>query len=201
MDIEVDGEAKSASSIIQIQYYGGGGKQQARSYYTYTQGVAPVIDLGPHGWLVAAMGADTSEHFRRRKALGLTCTTPRDADSLPGVFGMDAVQLTKVRQGKRELAEHDLPAFIWFPRDEPYAKSAEQLCPEEFSSVIGASVRLSNVTIEIAPDAPLKTKLEISPPWLESMRADQGDYVGGSPYNRYYPNLWRAIETNPKATP
>ena len=48
------------------------------------------------------------------------------------------------------LAENNYPAFIWFPPGKPY-EQAQQLCPEEFSSAIGAGIKLQSVTIESRP--------------------------------------------------
>ena len=62
--------------------------------------------------------------------------------------------------------------FVWFPYGQPYER-AQQLCPEEFSRVIGANIELRSVTIEAAPDAPLLTRLEIKAPWLDEIRTDQ----------------------------
>ena len=70
------------------------------------------------------------------------------------------------------LAENYYPAFIWFPAGKPY-EQAQQLCPEEFSRVIGANIELRSVTIEAAPNAPLLTRLEIRAPWLDEIRTDQ----------------------------
>jgi hypothetical protein len=172
--VSVDGALKTGSGIIDVLFYGGGGTKSGSPYryYTRTEGVAPVIDLGSHGWLVAAMEYDGEEYYRRKRRYGLACAAPRMAPSLLDAFGLKVSDLTKRSGGKRVLAENYYPAFIWFPAGKPY-EQAQQLCPEEFSSVIGAGIKLQSVTIELAPDGPLLKRLDIRAPWLDEIRIDQ----------------------------
>lgn len=85
-----------------------------------------------------------------------------------------------------KLGADHLPAFIWFPNGVSYRK-AQQLCPEEFSRVIGADVKLQAVTIEIAYDASVARSLDIQAPWLDEMRNDKnnGSRYGSDPYHPY----------------
>jgi hypothetical protein len=172
INLDVNGETKSGSGVIQTLFYGGGGANQPYKYYTQTQGVAAVVDLGRHGWLVAAMGYNNSEYSRRKKEFSLTCKSPKYAEGLLDAFQLDAAELVKLRVGKRDLVDGNLPAFVWFPRGQSYTDS-QQICPEEFSRVIGADVSLQSATIEIVPDAPLKAALDAEAPWLAEMRSDQ----------------------------
>src|SRR4051812_27231796 len=73
--VSVDGAEKTGSSIINVLFYGRGGTKAGNpyQYYTSTEGVAPVIDLGSHGWLIAAMEPDGEESVRRKKLYGLAC--------------------------------------------------------------------------------------------------------------------------------
>jgi len=143
-----------------------------KTTYSIVKGVAPVIDLGQYGMLVASMASDGTEWFRRKKQYGLVCEKPLTADSLPGKFSQEPAALANLRDGKRDLTDDSYPAFIWFPHGQPYER-AQQLCPEEFARVIGANIELRSVTIEVAPDAPLLTRLTTSTPWLDEIRADQ----------------------------
>ena len=68
-------------------------------------------------------------------------------------------------------AENDYPAFTGFRGQALRAGAAA--CPQEFSSVIGAGIKLQSVTIELAPDAPLLKRLDIRAPWLDEIRIDQ----------------------------
>jgi hypothetical protein len=171
--VSVNGAVKSGSSIISVRYRGGQpGWESGVTTYTTITGVAPVIDLGQNGMLVAAMTYDVGEWASRKKQYGLVCKQPIPADWLPGKFSLKLAALVNLREGKRDLADDYYPAFVWFPYGQPYER-AQQLCPEEFSRVIGANIELRSVTIEVAPDAPLLTRLEIKAPWLDEIRADQ----------------------------
>ena len=172
--VSVDGVEKTGSSIINVLFYGRGGTKSGNpyQYYTVTEGVAPVIDLGSHGWLVAAMQPDGPEYIGRKKLYGLACAEPRYATSLLDAFGLEVSDLRNRRGDKRVLAEKYYPAFIWFPAGKPY-EQAQQLCPEEFSGVIGAGIKLQSVTIELVPGAPLLKRLDIRAPWLDEIRKDQ----------------------------
>lgn len=173
VSVSVNGVTKSGSSIISVRYRTGqSGWESGVTTYTTVKGVAPVIDLGQYGMLVAAMASDGEEWVRHKKQYGLACKKPLTADSLPGKFRLEPAALANLREGKRDLTDDSYPAFIWFPSGQPYER-AQQLCPEEFSRVIGANVELRSVTIEAAPDAPLLTRLNISAPWLDEIRADQ----------------------------
>ena len=182
--VSVNGAVKSGSSIISVRYRSGQpGWESGVATYTTVEGVAPVIDLGRYGTLVAAMAYDVGEWAGRKKQYRLACKQPIDAAWLPAKFGLKLAALADLREGKRELADDSYPSFIWFPSGQPYER-ARQLCPEEFSRVIGAKIELKSVTIEAAPDAPLLTRLAIKARWLDEMRIDQKywdgvDFVSG----------------------
>jgi hypothetical protein len=190
--VSVNGAVKSGSSIISVHYRGGQpGWETGVATYTTLTGVAPVIDLGQYGMLVAAMTFNV-DAWASRKA----CKPPVTADWLPGKFGLKLPALVNLREVKRELTDDSYPAFIWFPYGQPYER-AQQLCPEEFSRVIGADIELRSVTIEAAPDAPLLTRLEIKAPWLDEIRIDQKtkgsvDFKSGI----FKPHRTRQIETD-----
>jgi hypothetical protein len=189
--VSVNGSEKSASNIISVHYRGGqSGWESGVATYTTVKGVAPVIDLGQYGMLVAAMAYDV-DAWAKRKA----CKQPIPADWLPAKFSLKLAALVKLREGKRELADDSYPAFIWFPTGKSYER-AQQLCPQEFSRVIGANIELRSVTIEAAPDAPLLTKLNISAPWLDEIRVDQKKGGVTSWVGIFKPHRTRQIETD-----
>jgi hypothetical protein len=194
--VSVDGAEKTGSSIINVLFYGRGGTKSGNpyQYYTSTEGVAPVIDLGSHGWLVAAMQPDGVEYVRRKRLYGLACPEPRYATSVLDAFGLEVSDLRHRSGDKRVLAEKYYPAFIWFPAGKPY-QQAQQLCPEEFSSVIGAGIKLQSVTIELTPGAPLLKRLDIRAPWLDEIRKDQRESVTGGVLT-FKPRRQGQIETD-----
>jgi hypothetical protein len=163
-------------------------------YYTSTEGAAPAIDLGSHGWPIAAMEPDGVEYVRRKKLYGLACPEPRYATGLLDAFGLDVSDLRHRSGDKRVLTAKYYPAFIWFPAGKPY-EQAQQLCPEEFSSVIGAGIRLRSVTIELAPHASLLKRLDIRAPWLDEIRKDQREGVTGGVL-AFKPRRQAQIETD-----
>src|SRR5215813_9318162 len=89
--VSVDGAVKTGSSIINVLFYGGGGTRSGSPYryYTLAEGVAPVIDLGSYGWLVAAMEYDGEEYYRRKRLYRLACAVPRMATGLLDAFGLE----------------------------------------------------------------------------------------------------------------
>ena len=141
VEIEMDGEAKSGSSIIEVLYYGsnspGSTGASGASGYSQTKGVAPVVNLGRHGMLVAAMSPNYAEFYRRQKMHGLACKAPKAAASWPAALGLTLNDLKKRTTDKSALKDDLYPAFIWFPEGASY-KQAQQICPEEFARVIGA---------------------------------------------------------------
>lgn len=204
-EVEINGTVKSASSIIELKYNWGASTSGKSTIIRWRRGVAALIDLGEHGTLVAALGPDHLEWYRRKKQFGLSCSEPESVRQLfDAAYGLDpkgeidSAHLAKLRRlpsGKQKLSNDHLPAFVWFPRNAPY-KQAQQLCPEEFARVIGADVRLRAVSIELAPSAPVQSRLDIQAPWLDEMRNDKdhGSYSGPSP-KPYWPYLPRQIES------
>jgi len=189
--VSVDGAVKSGSSIISVRYWRGGASWgTGEATYTIVKGVAPVIDLGQYGMLVAAMAYDV-DSWARRKA----CKQPLAADSLPSKFRLEPAALAKLREGKRDLTDESYPAFIWFPFGQSYQR-AQQLCPQEFSRAIGPNVELRSVTIEAAPDVPLLTRLNISAPWLDEIRIDQKSGGVTSWAGIFKPHRTSQIETD-----
>jgi hypothetical protein len=211
-EVEVNGEVKSASSIIELEYSWASSTTGSPVITRRRRGVAAVIDLGPNGMLVAALTADFNEWRRRRDQFGLSCSEPASTrEMFDAAFGLDyreawntslqkefVAKVRKLPQGKRKLGDDHVPAFIWFPNGVSY-RQAQQLCPEEFSRVIGTNVKLRTVTIEIAPNAPVLTSLDIQAPWLDEMRNDKknGSRSGNDPYHPYLPSQIESCHVMP----
>lgn len=182
--VDVDGETKSASSIIQVWYQRlGSPNAGGATGVAWYRGVAPVIDLGQHGYLIAAMVAhcnypkESELRFLKSpvttsEVYGKVCKRAVEATGLPKAFGLkSAAELEELREGKRDLADDNYPAFIWIAKGASWPHT-KRICPEEFSSVIGADVTLKSASIEVAREAPLINKLEVQAPWIDEMRSD-----------------------------
>lgn len=191
--VSVDGAMRSGSSIIAVRFWTGGASWgTGKTTYTIVKGVAPVVDLGEYGMLLAAMAYDVDTWFRDK-----ACKKPIAADDFPSKFGLKLAELVRLGEGnKRDLADDSYPAFIWFPVGQPYER-AQQLCPQQFSRAIGGNIELRSVTIEAAPDAPLLTRLDIKAPWLDEIRVDQARLKGVTTWHGIFkPHRVRMIETD-----
>jgi hypothetical protein len=211
-EVEMNGQVKSASSIIELEYSSGSNVSGRPTIIRARRGVAAVIDLGEHGALVAALGPEEyapSAWYRRKKQLGLSCSEPKNVKQLfDAAYGLDddaeygRTYFAKLRWlqwlpfARRKLPDDHLPAFIWFPPGAPY-RQAQDLCPEEFARVIGVDVRLRAVSIELAPSAPVQLRLDIEAPWLEEMRNDKnhGSWSGPTDARPFLPYLPAQIES------
>ncbi|NOU07443.1 MAG: hypothetical protein HOO99_14810 [Hyphomicrobiaceae bacterium] len=178
--VEVDGEDRTGSSVIETTFYGGGGANSPYRYYTSTRGVASVIDLGRHGWLVAMKDYSSVTHDSSCKAVVVV--------GLLDAFKLDVKDLVKLRSGKRELGGNLLPQFVWFPRDQPY-KNAEPVCPNRFGRVIGTNIELKAAKIEIVQSTSVKMMLDIKTQWLDEMRQDQPSGVYDGKHGIFKPQL------------
>lgn len=175
----VDGQPKSATSIIEVYFYGGGknasvGPGGTVGYAHLNGGAVPVIDLGPRGIIAAAMAPDITEKGRRKREYNLSCTGGAYYAEFPGIFGLPAAKLAAAKSMKKELTERFYPAFIWVPAGASY-RQAQQICWEEIPKIIGPNVKFDSAWVELAPEAPLVKKLDISAPWLDELRNDQAE--------------------------
>ena len=139
-------------------------------------GVAPIVDLQGHGWIIAGLEGDGADLHRTHRAKGwsekeIANQTPLVASQIPlAAFGMwkKPAEITKAT-GKAALIAGQYPYFIWVPPSGDW-KAAQQLFASEFPTEIHAGVKLIHVTIEPAPGAPLTNKVENTPTWLVELR-------------------------------
>jgi len=182
-DIALNGETKSASSLIDLDFVWGADASGKSTIITFTRGSAALIDLGRSGTLVAAVIGDWTEWRTRSRTLGLRCPAPQAASMIfekaarfPDRFVRSKVELLSLienlRPGQHKLTDDQLPAFLWFPAGASY-KEGKQICPEEFSRVIGANVALRSVSIEMLRDGSASPWVRPPPPWLVEIRNDK----------------------------
>jgi len=134
--------------------------------------------------LVAALAAILNEWRRRRDQFGLSCSEPQ----VPGrcstrPSGWITVKLNtslaerivakvrKLPQGKRNLEMTMCLRSFGFRTACPTDRR-NSFAPRS-SLGDGTNVKLRTVTIEIAPNAPVLTSLDIQAPWLDEMRNDK----------------------------
>ncbi len=175
MEIEADGKLHTASSIIEVFYYGGGGVAERR-WHTSHKGVTPMVDLGPHGTVMAVFDYDAVAYRKRLAKLGIPVGPmgqgmPKSIDDVSiAAYNLPPEKLFW-RLPKTEVPRNFLPSLVWLPRDAHW-READIILPEEMPARIDASVRFVRMAIEPAPWAWLVTQIDPAPEWLRKMRHD-----------------------------
>ena len=185
-EVEADGVAKSASSIIQLDYVNGSTTTGNATIYPNPTGVAPVIDLGEKGTLLIAIdgeghGTKWLQHSNSQTTCGRDAyvtalfldTAFHKAGGEESGFKDEMFLSTKLwwLSGRKKLP-HNVPAFIWFPKNADYDEG-NYLCADDFSRVINGNLVLRSVAVEIAPRAPVISKFESPGLWLPQLRTYQ----------------------------
>lgn len=161
------GELRQASSVIEATYYFS--RLPTLSPYNWdakVRGVAPIVDLGPNGTLVAGIqggGPTYRKGFRRPVHISAS------GDSLPlSVYGVKPRGLMSV-QGKRQ-AGPSMPPLLWLPPGANDPRSFETLLPANVGSTIGNRTSGLAVFIEPAPRSRLIERVGSAPEWLWLLR-------------------------------
>jgi hypothetical protein len=177
MDVEAEGTVHSASSIIEVTYVIG--DDGLKAWNAFTRGVSPIVDLGPYGWVVAALEENSADVGRKIRATGRSIASePLGITKLPlYAFNLPPADINKAT-GKVFL-DKIYPVFIWVPAGGSW-RDARQLFVEELPTTIGANVKVRQVTLEPAPGAPIVTRIRIAPIWLVARRENQKTSVLGS---------------------
>lgn len=154
--VNADGQVHTGSSVIDVSYrfypHWFSALASGSQFDSKIRGQAALIDLGKHGVLVAALFGQPGDY------------STQDADALAGraflAFSADApgfpVTLENIRaisrmRGLVDLGSNDMPPFIWFSNKADPA-AAHFVKPDEFAAVIGDSVRLAFVQLQITDD-------------------------------------------------
>jgi hypothetical protein len=164
---------KSASSVIAVYLPGklGGSAAYGISRGT-TYGVAPILDLGQYGTLIAALtsGAGDPEANQLSPTGNVRGI---DIDWLvAAAYGMsyDAIDVSKAwRGGKRVLSEDLYPQIVWLPPGTDDPNLARAFHPASIPQAIGADVRIESIVVE-PTRAHLTEQVVDAPIWLKSMR-------------------------------
>ena len=188
VDVEVDGATRSSSSLFRVHAFKSS-KQPSKdsvlaSWSVY--GVAPLIDLGPYGTLVAARDYNSAHYWKYREERGLPkfddyqdVRRPVNPGELPylvyfpGKLHLDWPEPHRTLAGiTQRVQSKRFPPFIWIPPSGNF-REARQLMPDQFAEVIGPGVKLKAVWIE-----PVRwvfwvpTTYDPMPKWLEDNIAD-----------------------------
>jgi hypothetical protein len=117
VNIEVDGNVHSGSGVIEVTWHGGPEIGDVGPHHPTMRGQAALVDLGDRGVVVASLlGEDWGRPYSSTGGWGALWIAPRAFG-----FGTSVGELPdflKLR-GKRELADDNLPRFLWFsnPKD------------------------------------------------------------------------------------
>jgi hypothetical protein len=191
---------KSASSVVAVSLPGklGGSAAYGISRGT-TYGIAPILDLGRYGTLIAALTSRAGDP----EANQLSPTgnvRGKDIDWLvAAAYGMsyDAIDVSKAwRGGKRVLSEHLYPQLVWLPPGTDDPNLARAFHPASIPQAIGADVQVKSITIE-PTNAPVTDSVTEAPDWLLPMRQRENRETRP----RWYPRsdkftlFLRAVET------
>jgi hypothetical protein len=166
VEVSDAGQIRTASSILDIAYYCNSRNILRLSMGTgcgvYAQGVAPLIDLGAKGTLIAAImsGGDG----------GPSGQSPEDLP-LNG-YHAEAPDIGKYRFAPAViLTENYYPPFIWIPPSNDW-RQAKFTTSKKIASTIDASIKINSVSITPAYWAPLVNKVDPAPAWLLDLRED-----------------------------
>lgn len=160
---------KSGDSIVRVvTHWGYFGRYMSSPRWVIfkhrVKGVAPIVDLGRWGTLVAALrgGGQRGEiMFRQMFTVlnGLAIDKPAYAGRNPFPELPDKASPTRF-----------YPPLLWLPPRSNHPRDFKQLYPDQFRSVIGSGVRLQAIVVERAPHAPLTERIENAPDWLWTLR-------------------------------
>lgn len=168
VEIDVDGQRRTASSVIGGDYYprkiirlgpGTGGPAHIR-------GISPMFDLGERGTLFAALQGDTAEYVRVYKNWA-----PARVLDLPMLaYGIDVHSVWRVQwRDAVEVREEHYPGFIWVPPTQRWG-DAMQMKHFDVPKFVSPMVRVTKVTITPSYWSSIKTTVEPAPDWLEVLR-------------------------------
>ncbi len=171
---------KSASSVIAVYLPTelGGSPGQGISRGTI-KGTAPFVNLGQYGSLIAALHKARNGPTGRVPTEIVRSRQPRMAGTsaewiIVAAYDLnpDAIKVSAISQrGAVSLKENELPQLVWIPPPATSPALARPLHPTEFSSYIGAGVRLESIVIEPTHDRVIE-RVTDPPEWLRTLRRD-----------------------------
>ena len=162
--IEANGQSYSGSSVIQVRWIGQPKFGDASPFLSAVAGEAVVMELPPHGALLAVLHSGSSELDRSINADVLAIR----AFNLKS--GFDSYQQITSQVGRRDLSAENMPLLVWLPNiADP--NSAQPITPAQIPTMLGVGARLSNAYVEMTTD-PVVIDIGRKLPWFKSW-ADQ----------------------------
>jgi hypothetical protein len=166
--VEIDGKVHTGSSVIEVIWNGGIPFGDVGPYYPSIRGQAALVDLGPHGAVVAALVNGESYGPAADGALNAIWLASF-------AFGNKSTnkelpQLTHLT-GKRHLTANNMPRLIWFS-DISDPKTAKRLLVSQIPELFGRSARLVDATVEITRDT-IVIDIDKKLPWYKKFADGQ----------------------------
>ena len=181
---------KSASSVIAVYLPRDMRTQRVTGIVRgTTYGIAPMVDLGQQGILIAAL-----------ESYGIGDTEAARLSPTGHVPGSDsdrsAVDVSKAwRGGKRILREDVYPQIIWIPPGTEDPKRARALHPATIPQMIGADVRITSIAIAPTGDRVIE-RVPNAPEWLRAIRRQQAIKPGYIGNPSFFTLRLNAVETS-----
>ncbi len=177
LTVSINGELKSGSSVIEVQRYKGraGGQMIGESKVL---GTAPIVNLGPYGWLFVTLAPQVSGlawsptlpgQPPNRKQTARLSDMPRIISKRWSLGDIAKVDLLALWAEGSFPVDRAFPELVWIPPVVSKSKPILPLLPEELSSWIGGDARLVSLTLETTDD-PVATKVADPPDWLRALR-------------------------------
>lgn len=166
VEIEVDGQVHSGSSVIEVTWHGGPQFADVGPYTPTLRGQATLIQLGDKGVVVAALlnGKGYGKPPNVGDPWGALWIFPR-------AFGLgtsvDDLKGWSPPSGKRELAFDNMPLLLWFP-DPNNPATGQPVSPVEIPRKIGPSARLAGAFVE-ATSATVTVDIGERLPWVAAL--------------------------------
>lgn len=160
---------RSSSSVIELTWKKKNALGRAFSggmpWTTEIHGIAPIIDLGPYGTIIAALrrrhGGQTGKPIPGKEGVGSALGWPFAA--YDNVRGAEPWGILSVR-GPAQMKHNRWPQLVWIPPGTTDPDKAIPLLPREFSQYIGP-VHFNSMMIEPTDD-PVVERIEPAPAWL-----------------------------------
>lgn len=181
LSIEVDGEVRTASSVIEVVWKGGIPFGDVGPYVESRRGQATFVDLGKRGAVVVVLVAPS--HMEGGIAVwpegvDVVWLASRAFDAMRGTGSLSAQEqlapLTRLT-GRRDLAPDNMPRLIWFS-DVADPKTARVIYPADIPRLFGPGAHLAAAYVEITRD-PIVIDIDKKLPWYKALRAPPNDGV------------------------